>query len=165
MEDTSLLWPEDRDTALPGLADSAAGPNSELAVSMLANGCTQQQVKQACGFESMRAVRAFCRDSEVVAAVAEQTAQKTKTVGSRALVRLERLLAEERHSDTRALVLAIRTGLDVAGLMKREPAAPLRTVAELSVSELSHLIESTKAELNARVSAGGHTKGRPPQDV
>ena len=159
MHSTELLWPEDRAETMPGLADPAAGPNSELAVTMLAGGCSQQQVKQACGFESMRAVRAFCSDHEVQRAVSELASQRAARVGNRALVRLERILSES-HTDLRATVLAVRTGLEVGGQLKREPTAPVRTVSELSVPELSALIESTRAELEARVSGSGQAKGK-----
>jgi len=76
-------------------------------------------------------------------------------------VRLERILAEE-HTDLRATVLAVRTGLEVAGVLKRDLAAPLKTVRELSVPELNQLIAATKAELEDRIASDGTQGKRTP---
>lgn len=77
--------------------------------------------------------------------------ERVQRVGNRALVRLETLLADADTKDLRALVLAIRTGLDVSGLLKGEAAIPIRTVRELSVPELNELIDSTERELHKRI--------------
>ena len=77
------------------------------------------------------------------------------------MVRLERILAEE-HTDLRATVLAVRTGLEVGGMLKRDPAPPVRSVRDLSVAELSELIESTKREISTRRDAGESPPGRTP---
>lgn len=156
MADTSLslLWPDDRLPESSGVAALADGPDTDLAIILLASGCTQAFVRSRCRFESSAAVARFCRDPETVTAVAEHAAQRARTIGNRAMVRLERILSEE-HTDLRATVLAVRTGLEVGGVLRRDPAPPLKTVRELSVAELSALIEATKREISARRDAAG----------
>jgi len=53
--------------------------------------------------------------------------------------------------DLRSLLLAIRTALEVSGDLRNAHSAPIKSVRELSVGELSQLIDATKQELNARV--------------
>jgi hypothetical protein len=150
----ALLWPEEHLPEVSGQVSNAEGPNTELAVILLASGCTLAYVRAQCGFESLRAVTAFARDGEVARAVAEQSRLRADRVGTRALVRLEQLLAEQ-HTDLRATVLAVRTGLEVGGILKRDAAQPVKTVRELSVPELNQLIESTRAELDSRIASRG----------
>jgi len=163
MTESSLttLWPDDHLPESSGQSHNDEGPDTELAVTLLASGCSQSFIRQRCGFESSRAVQAFCRDEEVRRAVAEQGNERARTIGNRALVRLERILAEE-HTDLRATVLAVRTGLEVAGVLKRDLAAPLKTVRELSVPELNQLIAATKAELEDRIASDGTQGKRTP---
>jgi hypothetical protein len=144
-----LLWPDDSVLAGSSAIVVSDGPNTELAVILLSAGCTQSYIRQACGFDTLRAVQAFCRDAEVRKAAAEQSGQRARRIGDRALVSLERLLARD-HQDLRAHVLAIRTGLEVSQYLKRDISAPTKRVEELSVAELSELIAATKAELDAR---------------
>ena len=66
------------------------------------------------------------------------------------MVALERIVSTE-HTDLRAQVLAIRTALEVSGDLKRDHAAPVKQVHELTVAELNHLIAATKSELSARL--------------
>jgi hypothetical protein len=150
----SLLWPDDRLPAESGVSHLGEGPNTELAVILLASGCSQPYIKTHCAFPTLRAVQAFCRDEEVQRAVAEMGSERAKRIGNRAMVKLERLLAED-HTDLRATVLAVRTGLEVAGQLKREAAVPTKTVRELSVPELNQLIEATRRELDARIADSG----------
>ena len=96
-------------------------------------------------------MQAFCRDAETRTAVTELTTESAGRVGRRALVSLEQILATPQ-TDLRAHVLAIRTALEVSGDLKRDHAAPVKSVRELSVSELSTLIDATKAELDSRIS-------------
>jgi len=156
MIETSLtmLWPEDHSEESSGVVANLEGPNTELAVILLASGCTLAYVRKQCGFESLRAVSAFASDSEVARAVSELTTLRAKRIGTRAMVRLERILSQE-HSDLRATVLAVRTGLELSGQLKGAHSTPTRTVSELSVPELNELILSTRNELNARISSGG----------
>lgn len=146
-KDLARLWPDD-------LAETRSldqpGPDVELAIALLAAGCTQSYVRAKCGFESQRAVQAFCRDAETRTAVTELTTERAGRVGKRALVSLEQILATPQ-TDLRAHVLAIRTALEVSGDLKRDHAAPVKSVRELSVSELSTLIDATKAELDSRI--------------
>lgn len=121
---------------------------------LLASGCTLAYVKSQCGFESMRAVSAFARDGEVSRAVAELAGQRAQRIGNRAMVRLEKILAED-HTDLRATVLAVRTGLELSGQLKHDHAQPTKAVSDLSVAELNQLIEHTKAELSSRLSRSG----------
>jgi len=140
------LWPDD----LAGSADTSAGPDNELAVVLLAAGCSQSFIRSRCGFESQRAVQVFCRDEDVRREAAELTAERAKRVGKRALVSLEQIL-HAPQTDLRAHVLAIRTALEVSGDLKRDHSAPVKSVRELSVGELNELIAATRAELDARV--------------
>ena len=140
------LWPDD----LAGSADTSAGPDNELAVVLLAAGCSQSFIRSRCGFESQRAVQVFCRDEDVRREAAELTAERAKRVGKRALVSLEQIL-HAPQTDLRAHVLAIRTALEVSGDLKRDHSATVKSVRELSVGELNELIAATRAELDARV--------------
>jgi len=145
-EQGSILWPEDgRET------QSHDGPDHELAIYLLASGAPHDYVAKRAGFESLRSARAFARDEETRRAVAELVGERAKGVGKQALVRLERILATE-HSDLRATVLAIRTGLEVSGDLRAAATAPAKTVRELTVAELTELISATRHELEARVS-------------
>jgi len=140
------VWPEDRETAVT----NDAGPNAELAVILLAAGCSQDYIRSQCGFESRRAVQAFCRDEDVRREAAELATERARRVGKRAMASLEEIL-NTPQTDLRAQVLAIRTALEVSGDLKRDHAAPVKSVRDLSVAELATLIESTRAELDARV--------------
>lgn len=163
MADTSLslLWPDDRLPESSGIASCAEGPDTDLAIILLASGCTQAFIRTRCHFDSAAAVARFCRDPETVAAVTEHATQRARTIGNRAMVRLEKILSED-HSDLRATVLAVRTGLEVGGVLRRDPAPPVRTVRELSVAELSQLIEATKREISARRDAVETIPGPSP---
>src|SRR4051812_4835906 len=141
------MWPDD---VGPGCELAEAGPNRELALILLASGCTQHYIRQQCGFETQRAVQSFCRDDDVRREVEALTAERVKRVGKRALVSLEKIVSEP-HTDLRAQVLAIRTALEVSGDLKRDHAAPVKSVRELTVPELSQLIDATRAELDARI--------------
>lgn len=148
------LWPDDSG---PGCEVAEAGANKELAVILLAAGCTQQYIRRQCGFESQRAVQSFCRDDDIRREVDQLTAERVKRVGKRALVSLEKIVSEP-HTDLRAQVLAIRTALEVSGDLKRDHAAPVKSVRELTVPELNQLIDATRAELDTRITrlrAGG----------
>ena len=148
------LWPDDQLPESSGVACNAEGPDTELAVMLLASGCTQAFIRQRCRFESARAVSAFCRDDEVRRAVLAASSERAQTIGNRAMVRLQRILSEE-HTDLRATVLAVRTGLEVGGMLKRDAMAPVKTVRELTVPELNQLISATRAELEERIASGG----------
>jgi hypothetical protein len=63
---------------------------------------------------------------------------------------LEQLL-NTPQTDLRAQVLAIRTGLELAGELKRDSAAPAKNVRELTAAELGELIAATRLELNERI--------------
>lgn len=152
----ALLWPEDSQSDAP--VPATAEPDRELAVILLASGCTHSYVRRQCGFQTMRDVATFARDSDVRQEVEAVAGDRVRRIGKRAMVRLERLLSTE-HTDLRATVLAVRTGLELSGDLKREATAPVKSVRELTVPELSALIDSTRAELNQRVSRLG-TDGR-----
>jgi hypothetical protein len=145
-EPNALMWPDD----VAGIADTSQGPDAELAVILLAAGCPQSFIRTRCGFESQRQVQAFCRDEDVRREAAELAGERAKRVGKRALVSLEQILSAPQ-TDLRAHVLAIRTALEVSGDLKRDHSAPVKSVRELSVGELSELIAATKQELDARV--------------
>lgn len=148
--EVSTLWPDDAETSLEVVRPGTQGPDLDMAIALLAAGCTQSYVRQKCGFESQRAVQAFCRDAETRSAVAALTTERASRVGKRALVALEQIVTAPQ-TDLRAHVLAIRTALEVSGDLKRDHAAPVKSVRELSVDELSTLIDATRQELDARI--------------
>jgi hypothetical protein len=129
---------------------SDAGPDTELAVILLAAGCSQSVIRQKCRFESQRAVQAFCRDDDVRREAAELAGERVKRLGRRASMCLEEILTAPQ-TDLRAHVLAIRTALELSGELKRDHAAPAKTVRELTVGELNELIAATRSELEARI--------------
>jgi len=139
------LWPDDA----PGVVH-AGEPDTELAVILLAAGCSQTFIRTRCGFGSNRAVQAFCRDDDVRREAGELAAERVKRIGKRATVCLEQIL-NTPQTDLRAQVLAIRTGLELSGELKRENAAPVKSVRELTAGELGELIAATRAELDARI--------------
>ena len=139
------LWPDDA----PGAAQ-AGEPDTELAVILLAAGCSQTFIRTRCGFESNRAVQAFCRDEDVRREAHELAAERVKRIGKRASVCLEQIL-NTPQTDLRAQVLAIRTGLELSGDLKRENTAPAKSVKELTAGELGELIAVTRVELAERI--------------
>ena len=144
--DTDLsLWPDDA----PGSIQSDE-PDTELAVILLAAGCSQTFIRTRCGFGTNRAVQAFCRDADVRREAQELAADRVKRIGKRASVCLEQIL-NTPQTDLRAQVLAIRTGLELSGELKRDNAAPVKNVRELTAAELGELIAATKAELSERI--------------
>ena len=148
-EELETLWPDDVGESGRSL-EVLGAPDHELAVTLLAAGCTQAYLRHKCGFASRRAVEQFCRDPDTRRAVAEQSQERAQRLGKRAMVKLEQLVSRD-HTDLRAQVLAVRTALEVAGDLKRDHSPPVKSVRELSVSELATLIESTRAELNQRI--------------
>lgn len=149
--DLERLWPEDLLDAGTSPAEANAGPNTGLAVKLLAAGCTANYIAQECGFSSVKEARAFLRDPDVRQAAREATKERAERVGARALVGLERLLSRlDGRQDLRAVVLALRTGLEAGGVWRKELAPPVKRVEELSVTELNELIEATRRELNSR---------------
>ena len=143
------LWPDDvrEHDIRPGCEGA---PDHELAVTLLAAGCTQTYVRHKCGFASRREIEAFCRDPDTRQAVQVVSRERAERLGKRAMVKLEQLVSQD-HTDLRAQVLAVRTALEVSGDLKRDHSQPVKSVRELSVAELSALIESTRAELHMRV--------------
>jgi hypothetical protein len=95
-------------------------------------------------------VQAFCRDADVRQEAAELASERVKRIGKRASVVLEQIL-NTPQTDLRAQVLAVRTGLELSGDLKRENALPVKNVRELTAGELGELIAATKAELDARI--------------
>jgi hypothetical protein len=157
MEEQTAMWPED----LAGNAPGNDGPDAELAIVLLAAGMPQSFIRTRCGFDSQRAVQAFCRDEDVRLAAAELANERARRLGRRASVCLEEILSTPQ-TDLRAHVLAIRTALEVSGDLKRDHSAPVKSVRELSVGELNQLIEATQNELESRVGryrADGRLKG------
>lgn len=152
--DTSInnqLWPEDRETSISSNACLTTEPDYALAVILLTAGCTPAVIRDRCGFRSIRDVRAFTGSPEVKQQVSGLQRERIDRVGNRAMVRLESLLARDDILDIKALTVAIRAGLDLAGLLKPAASVPVRRVQELSVHELNELITSTESELQARI--------------
>lgn len=145
---STQLWPDDCNSDSRDVVVS--GPDTQLAIALLSAGCTQTYIRSKCGFDSQRAVQAFCRDDETRREVAELTGERTRRLGKRALVTLEQIVSAPQ-TDLRAHVLAIRTALEVSGDLKKDHAAPVKSVRELSVGELSELIDATRSELDARL--------------
>ena len=81
---------------------------------------------------------------------ADRAAERVKRIGKRASVCLEQIL-NTPQTDLRAQVLAIRTGLELSGDLKRENTAPAKSVKELTAGELGELIAVTRVELAERI--------------
>jgi hypothetical protein len=147
------LWPEDAETGV----SNDAGPDTTLAVALLAAGMTQSFIRQKCGFQSARECAAFCRDEDVRREAAELAGARVQRLGRLASVGLEKIL-KTPQTDLRAFVLALRTALEVSGELRRDHSPPAKSVRELSSPELAELIAATRQELEARLSmrrAGG----------
>lgn len=156
--DTSInnqLWPEDRYTDINSNACATTEPDCSLALVLVSAGCTPSVIKERCGFRTVADVRAFMQSPEVKEHIRGLQRERSDRIGNRAMVRLESLLARDDILDTKALVVAIRAGLDLAGLLKPASVVPVRRVQELSVQELNELIASTETELKARITASG----------
>lgn len=139
------VWPED----CPASREVSTEPDTALAVILLAAGQSQSYIRVKCGFPSQRAVQAFCRDEDVRREADAIASERVKRLGKLATVSLEQILRTPQ-TDLRAQVLAIRTALEVSGDLRRDPAGPVKQVRELSVAELSELIDATRRELEAR---------------
>ena len=144
-ESDSELWPAE----CPAAQVDATEPDTALAVILLAAGQSQSYIRVKCGFPSQRAVQAFCRDEDVRREADAIASERVKRLGKLATVTLEQILRTPQ-TDLRAQVLAVRTALEVSGDLRRDPAAPVKSVRELTVSELSELIDATRRELEAR---------------
>lgn len=145
-QDVASLWPDDQDST----AHQGEGPDTELAVALLAAGCSQAYIRTKCGFDSQRSVQAFCRDEDTRRDVQEMVQERTRRLGKRAMVALEKIVSESQ-TDLRAHVLALRTALEVSGDLKRDHSAPAKSVRELTSGELNELIAATREELETRI--------------
>lgn len=166
--DTSInnqLWPEDRYTDINSNACATTEPDCSLALILVSAGCTPSVIKERCGFRTVADVRAFMSSPEVREHVRALQRERSDRIGNRALVRLENLLARDDILDIKALTVAIRAGLDVAGLLKPASVVPVRRVQELSVAELNELIASTETELKARIAGSGSVGSATSRDV
>lgn len=149
------LWPEDKETDVSSNVCIAVDPDCALALLLVSAGCTPSVIKERCGFRTVADVRAFMSSPEVKEHIRGLQRERSDRIGNRAMVRLENLLARDDILDTKALVVAIRAGLDLAGLLKPASVVPVRRVQELSVAELNQLIASTETELQARIAGNG----------
>lgn len=122
-------------------------PNAELAVELLAGGADEKTLRRFAAFPSLRVAREFMSDVSTQRAVDELVRHRSRRVGALAISKLEAML-KDTSLDGRTAVAAIRTGLEVSGLMRKDGLPPpSRPMAELSVAELNELISETKAEL------------------
>lgn len=140
------LWPEDVETGV----SNDAGPDTTLAVALIAAGMTQSYIRQKCGFTSARECAAFCRDDDVRREAAELAGDRVRRLGRLATVSLEKIL-QTPQTDLRAFVLALRTALEVSGELRRDHSPPVKNVRELTSVELGELIAATRTELDARI--------------
>lgn len=113
---------------------------------LLADGHDVRALRRFAGFQNLREARDFARTPEVRAAVAERVRERAVRLGARSLRRLQELL-DSPTTDGRTLVAAARTGLEVSGLLRKDAVLPTKRLEELSVAELTEMIESTKREL------------------
>lgn len=146
------LFPEDCNRSKPVPAAMAANglqsaDRFDAAVRLIASGCKPTVISKLCGFKSVAAVRMFMRSEECKEALNAYRAERRERIGDRALARLDSLLSGRQRIDSRSLVAAIRTGIDVAG---QRSALPVKQVADLSVAELRQMIADTRRELEAR---------------
>src|SRR4249920_294396 len=106
-EVSNELWPDDKflDGRAPGTSHlENSEPDVQLAVWLLAAGCTHSVVKTRAGFESVKDVQALAKENSKRQGNEEQGKDRARRVGKRALVKLEQLLAKD-HTDLRATVL------------------------------------------------------------
>lgn len=145
----TALWEEDRQRESTDIVPVREGPDVELAIVLLAQGCKVEFIQTRAGFPTVQSVRTFAKDEDTRQAVKERRSERAERVSDRALVALERLLARP-IKDTKAQVMAIRTALGVGQQWHREHAPQTKRVEELSVNELESMIALTRAEIERR---------------
>lgn len=148
-EPNASLWPDDREQPLGAVVPVNDGPDTELAIVLLASGCKPEFVKTRANFPTVASVRMFAKDEDTRQAIKERRAERTERVADRALVALDRLLARP-IKDTKAQVMAIRTALGVGQAWNKDQAPHTKQVSELSVTELETLIAMTRREIDRR---------------
>jgi hypothetical protein len=131
------------------MSQVVAVPNAELAVMLLAAGHDEKALRRHAGFASLRDARNFANNPETQAEVRRAVEPRKMRVGIKSLATIEQLLDSE-NTDGRTRVSAARAGLEVAGLLdKASRSTETRLPRELSVAELTMMIEQTRAELEA----------------
>jgi ABC-type sugar transport system ATPase subunit len=121
-------------------------PDTELAVALIAEGHDAHYLRDHAGFATLRDAREFIARSETKTAVRRQVEERSSRLGFKSMAALERLLDSD-STDGRTRVAAARTGLEVAGLMRRDQPLSDKVLRELTVPELAELIAQTKAEI------------------
>lgn len=134
-------------------------PDSDLAVALIAEGHDARYLREHAGFGTLRDAREFMARSETKAAVRRQIEERSSRLGLKSMAALERLLDSD-STDGRTRVAAARTGLEVAGLMRREQPLSDKELRELTVPELAVLIEQTKAEIE-RLQSKAMSRNQP----
>src|SRR5436190_20723934 len=121
-------------------------PDTELAVALIAEGHDAHFLRQHAGFATLRDAREFMARSDTKVEVRRQVGERTSRLGFKSMAALEQLLDSD-STDGRTRVAAARTGLEVAGLMRRDQPLSDKVLRELTVPELAALIEQTKSEI------------------
>lgn len=122
-------------------------PNEELAVMLLAAGHDEKALRRHAGFPSLRAARDFASRSDIRAEVERAVEGRRRRLGVKSLAALEQMLDNE-STDGRTRVAAARTGLEAAGVLRKDAlSAERKLTRELSVAELNQLIAQTREEL------------------
>jgi hypothetical protein len=121
-------------------------PNEALGLQMLADGEDISMLVSHCGFASLHAARQFANQYRTQETVHRLWRERAARIGIKAMKRVEAIL-DDQTCDKRSAVAAARTGLDLAGLSGKPMMPPVRRVEELSVAELTELIEATRREL------------------
>lgn len=138
-----------------------AEPNEELAVMLLAAGHDEKVLRRHAGFTSLRAARDFANRSDTRAEVSRAVEARAMRVGVKGLACIEQMLDSD-STDGRTRVAAARTALEFAGLLRRSAhLSPEEKYRALSATELSALIQQTKAELAERTARRAVSGGQP----
>jgi hypothetical protein len=126
-------------------------PNEELAVMLLAAGHDEKELRRHAGFSSIRAARDFANRADTKAEVERAVEASRQRLGIKSLACLEQMIDNESTTG-RDRVAALRTGLEVSGLLRKDlRRSEARLPHDLSAEELSVMIEQTRAELAARL--------------
>jgi hypothetical protein len=137
----------------------ATEPDSELAVVLIAEGHDAHFLREHAGFATVRDARVFMARSEIKAEVGRLVEEARSRLGFKSVATLERLLDSD-STDGRTRVAAARTGLEIAGLMRRDQPLSGKALRELTVPELAELIEHTKSEIE-RLQAKVRSRSQP----
>ncbi len=142
------------------MSQAVTEPNTELAILLLAAGHDEKALRRHAGFATRRDARDFASRADTKAQVSQETEARAQRVGIKGLATIE-LMLDSDSTDGRTRVAAARTALEVAGFLRKDAmASETKLLRELSVPELSAMIEHTRSELE-RAEARVRVRGQP----